>query len=73
MIRVFEPKITLSDKLSILKSLNRNLISGTSPEVENFEMLYAKKFNMKFAVSVSSGSAALDLAFQNLDLKNQQN
>ena len=70
MIRVFEPKITLSDKLSILKSLNRNLISGTSPEVENFEMLYAKKFNMKFAVSVSSGSAALDLAFQNLDLKN---
>lgn len=70
MIRVFEPKITVSDKLSVLKSLNRNLISGTSPEVENFETLYAKKFNMKFAVAVSSGSAALDLAFQNLDLKN---
>ena len=70
MIRVFEPRITVIDKLNVLKSLNKNLISGTSPEVEKFETLYAKKFNMKFAVAVSSGSAALDLALQNVNLKN---
>ena len=70
MIRVFEPRISVIDKLNVLKSLNKNLISGTSPEVEKFETLYAKKFNMKFAVAVSSGSAALDLALQNVNLKN---
>jgi perosamine synthetase len=69
MIRVFEPKITLSDKINIVKSLNKNLISGTSPEIKKFETLYAEKFDMKHAVAVSSGSAALDLAFQNIDLE----
>ena len=37
MIKVFEPKITFSDKVNIIKTLNKNFISGTSEEVLKFE------------------------------------
>ena len=40
MIKVFEPKITFSDKVNIIKTLNKNFISGTSEEVLKFEELY---------------------------------
>ena len=60
----FEPKITLKDKLTILKYLNKNFISGTSPVIKEFEELLAVKFNVRKALTVSNGSVALDLAFQ---------
>ena len=69
MIRVFEPRITLSDTFSVLKTLSKNNISGTSPTVESFEKNLAVKFNREHAVSVSNGSTALDLAFQSLELE----
>ena len=44
-------------------------VSGTSPTVGEFENLISMKFNRKYGVAVSNGSVALDIAFQNLDLK----
>lgn len=69
MIRVFEPRVTLNDTFSVLKTLLKNNISGTSPTVGEFENKLADKFERKHAVAVSNGSTALDLAFQSLDLK----
>ena len=69
MIRVFEPKVTFSDKLSILKTLSNKEISGSSSIVKKFESQLADTFNRKYAVSLSNGSVALDVAFQLLDLK----
>ena len=42
MIRVFEPHITLKDKFSVIKTLFKNNISGTSPVVSEFEELSSK-------------------------------
>ena len=69
MIRVFEPKLTFKDKLSVLKTMQKNNISGTSPTVDLFEKKLAEKFNRHYSVAVSNGSAALDVAFQLYDFK----
>ncbi len=69
MIRVFEPKLTISDKVSVLNSLFKNQISGSSEYVERFETEFAKICNREYAVAVSNGSVALDVAFQCLNLK----
>ncbi len=71
MIRVFEPQVTLKDKFSVIKTLFKNNISGTSPVVSEFEELSSKKFNRKYAVAVSNGSVALDVAFQSLKLNKE--
>jgi perosamine synthetase len=67
MIRVFEPSLTWKDKISVLKDLNKNNISGQSPSVKQFENACASRFDRNFGVAVSNGSVALDLAFQSLD------
>ena len=69
MIQVFKPKLSITDKYSVLKALLKNNISGTSPVVNEFEIELAKKFDRKYAVAVSNGSVALDLALQNIDFK----
>ena len=64
-IPVFEPSVTLKDKLSVLSSLNKKHISGTSPVISKFEDALKDEFQSKRAQStVSNGSVALDLAFQ---------
>jgi len=67
-IPVFEPSLSFKDKLSVLIAMNKKNISGTSPIINNFENNLANKFNSKKAVAVSNGSVAIDLAFQLLDL-----
>ena len=37
--------------------------------VREFEKKFAKRLNRKFAVSVSNGTAALQLAFESLNIK----
>lgn len=69
MIRVFEPRLTFSDKISVLKTLSKNDISGTSPTVKEFEKSLCNHFNRDYAIAVSNGSIALDLAFEVLKLK----
>jgi len=71
LIRVFEPQVTLKDKFSVIKTLFKNNISGTSPVVSEFEELASKKFNRRYAVAVSNGSVALDVAFQSLKLNKE--
>jgi perosamine synthetase len=67
MISVFEPRLSINDKYSVIKTLFKNEISGTSPIVQEFEKSAAKSFNRDHAVAVSNGSIALDLAFQLID------
>ena len=69
MINVFSPKITIQDFWSVNKALVKSQISGTSPIVKDFEKAFAKFNSRKYAVAVSNGSVALDLAFKSLDLK----
>ncbi len=61
-ISVFEPTVTLKDKVSVLKSLNKKDISGSSSTIQEFEDIISRQFDRKYAVSVSNGSVALDLA-----------
>ena len=69
MIRVFEPKIYYKDKLAVWSAVSKKNISGSSIEISKFEKSLAQYFNREYAVAVSNGSVALDIAFQNLDLK----
>ena len=69
MIRVFEPKIYITDLISVIKTMLKSNVSGTSPTVGEFENLISMKFNRKYGVAVSNGSVALDLALQQLNLK----
>jgi perosamine synthetase len=69
MIKVFEPSISYKDIYSVIKSLLKNEISGTSKVVYEFEKKFAQFTNRQFAVAVSNGSTALDLAFQNFNFK----
>jgi len=68
MIKVFEPKINLSDKFHILKNLQKNYISGTSPVIKEFEDKLSKKFDRKYSICVSNGSVALEIAIKSLNL-----
>ncbi len=69
LIRVFEPKTTVQDKFQVMKTLFKNNLSGTSPVVSDFEKKAAEKFGRKYAIAVSNGSVALDVAFQSLNLE----
>jgi perosamine synthetase len=69
VINVFSPTVSISDIFSVLKSLKKNNISGTSNTVEDFEKSLSNRFNRKHTICVSNGSTALDLAFNLLDLK----
>ena len=67
-IPVFKPSITLKNKFDVLKALLSNEISGTSKIVKEFEEDIAFKFDRKYAIAVSNGSVALDVALNTLNL-----
>jgi perosamine synthetase len=71
LIPVFKPKLFLKDYFYVLRSLIKNDISGTSNIVQKFEKELASACNRKYAVAVSNGSVALDLALQSLDLNEE--
>ena len=54
---------------NLIKILNSDSISEGSM-TENFEMSFARKNNSKFALAVSSGTAALQIAFEAIDIDN---
>ena len=68
MLKVFEPKVSISDKFYILKNLQKNYISGTSPIVEEFEKRLSIRFDRKHTICVSNGSIALEVAIKSLNL-----
>jgi perosamine synthetase len=68
-IPVFEPFISLSDNLSVIKSLLKKNISGSSSPVKKFEDQFSKFHSRNYGIGVTNGSVALDLAFASLDLE----
>jgi perosamine synthetase len=69
MIRVFEPRLSLQNKLDVFLTLNKNQISGTSKPVSEFEETSKKYFDRDYGVALSNGSAALEVALKLLNLK----
>lgn len=69
MIRVFEPRLKVNDKISVLKALYKSEISGNSNYVKNFEEKLSEKFNRKYAVALTNGTVALEIAIKSLNLK----
>ncbi len=68
-IPVNEPLLEGNEKKYLNECIDTGWISSTGRFVNDFETEFAKICNRKFAVSLSSGTAALDIAIQCLDLK----
>lgn len=64
MIPVNRPHIYESDKKLLNQYVNAGWISSESPSIKDFELGLAKRFKRDFAVAVSSGTAALEIAFK---------
>ena len=69
MIRVFQPWIFIKDYFHLLYAIFSKQISGTSGYVLKFENRFKEMHNSKYAVAVSNGSVALDLALKSLNLQ----
>ena len=68
-IPVNEPLLGKSEKKYLLECINKNEVSSSGNFVKEFEKKFAKKVKRKYAVSVSNGTAAIQLAFESLNLK----
>ena len=62
--------ISKKDLNEVAKSLSNNLIT-TGPYVKKFENLIKKTLKPKFALTCTSGTAALHLAFMSINLKKE--
>ena len=70
MMQILQQKLNLLKKIKyLLKCINDGFISSSGPFVKEFEKKFAKRVNRRFAISVTSGTAALQLAFESLNLK----
>jgi len=67
-ITMFHPYVTEKMRKAAYDTLGERFI-GQGPKVDEFEDKFKEKFNVPFAISVNSGSAALETAFDLLDLK----
>ena len=68
-INVSEPKLSNKTKDYVLDCIKTEWISSSGSYLESFEKEWAKYCNMKYAVSVTSGTAALIVALKALNLK----
>ena len=68
-IPVNKPKIFGTEKKFINKCLKTGWISSEGPFVKKFEYSFAKYNKRKFGISVSNGTAALEIAVKSLGLK----
>jgi perosamine synthetase len=60
--------ITEADRKYVLKALEEGWVSSEGPYVAEFEEKLASKFGVSYAVAVSSGTAALDVAVRSFSL-----
>lgn len=68
MIKLFQPYIPKD----VIKDLENTFQSGCltqGPKVEDFEKEFSKLFNVKYAVSLNSGTSALETAYDLIGLK----
>jgi perosamine synthetase len=69
LIPVNRPKLTETDRTAVNEALNEIWISGEAPPVKALESSLTDKLKANFAVAVSSGTTAIDLAVEALDIK----
>jgi perosamine synthetase len=69
LVPVNEPDLTGNEKKYLLNCLQKNFISSSGEYVEKFEKKFAFSVKRKFAIAVSNGTAALQIAFESLNLK----
>ena len=67
-IPVNTPLINNKDALSVAKTIKSGWISSEGPSVKEFENKVAKFLDRKFGCTVSSGTAALEIAIRSLGL-----
>lgn len=67
-VDMFVPFVPKEAKESVAETLNTRWI-GQGPKCEQFEKDFRRKFGVKHAVSVNSGTAALETAYDILELK----
>jgi dTDP-4-amino-4,6-dideoxygalactose transaminase len=67
----FEKKLIKDFQINLTKILNSNSISDGSI-TRSFEKNFAKKNNSKFALAVSSGTSALEIAFEAINIENYE-
>ena len=72
IVPVNEPLLLGNEKKYLVKCIKDGFVSSTGPFVEKFEKKFAKRVNRKFAISVSNGTAALQLAFESLNIKKNE-
>jgi len=68
-IPVNETLLKGNEKKYLNKCIDDNFISSSGPFVKSFEKKFAKKVKRKYAVAVSNGTAAIQIAFECLNLK----
>lgn len=68
MLRVFEPLISDADNSAVNAALEGGWISSTGPFVEGFERKLEKAFGVEHAITMNSGTSALEAAVHALHL-----
>lgn len=68
-IPVNRPKIHSANNLEIKKALEKKWISGEGPIIEKFENKFKNIIKRKYAIAVSNGTSALEIALASLNLK----
>jgi len=71
-VPVNEPCFFGNERKYLLKCIKNGFISSVGQSVKEFERKFAKRLNRKFAISVSNGTAALQLAFESLNIKKKE-
>ena len=66
LIPVSSPLITTNDAKNVYKVVKSGWVSSSGKEIIEFEKKLAKFVNRKFACTVSSGTAALEIAVKSL-------
>ena len=69
MIPVNRPLLTAEDNAYVLNSLKETWISGEAPPVATLEKSLCETLGTKYAVAFSSGTTAIDIAVEAMDIK----
>jgi perosamine synthetase len=68
-IAVNKPIVFNDDIKMVVKVLKKNWISGDGPYIKKFESQFANFNKRKYAIAVSNGTAALEIALKSLNFK----
>jgi perosamine synthetase len=68
-IPVNEPLFKGNEKKYLIECIESGYISSESPFVEKFEKEFALKIGRRYAIAVTNGTSAIDVAVEALDIK----